>query len=125
MKIEFLPSGSPDCPLIRLYGFDRTEATRLREIVNRLASGSQEAISLHEEIGVEPLGGCKLDLRLGGQDLGIVQNAPLSFQCILTADRWSDMACLLQPFCETEGSIFQWLNEDGKISLLLSRDGKW
>jgi quinol monooxygenase YgiN len=55
MKIEFLPSGSPDCPLIRLYGFDRTEATRLREIVNRLASGSQQAISLHEEIGVEPL----------------------------------------------------------------------
>jgi hypothetical protein len=31
----------------------------------------------------------------------------------------------LQPFCETDAGVFQWLNEDGETSLLLSRDGKW
>ena len=125
MKLEFLPDGSPDCPLIRLYEFDRPEAWRLREIVNRLASGSHQTIALHEEKWVAPLGGCKLDLCLAAEDLGVLQTAPLTFQCALTADRWFDVACLVQPFSETDQSGFQWLNEDGKISLLLSRDGKW
>jgi hypothetical protein len=125
MKIEFLPDGSPDCPLIRLYAFDRAEAVRLREIANTLASGSQQAISLHEEPGMEPIGGCQLDLCLGRQDSGIVRKAPLKFACVLTADGWRDVAFLVQPFCETQSGGFQWLNEVGEMSLLLSRDGNW
>ena len=55
MKLDFLPSGSPDCHFVRLYGFDRTEATQLREVVNRLAFGFQQAIALHEEMWIESM----------------------------------------------------------------------
>ena len=64
MKLEFLPDGSLNCPLIRLYEFDRPQAGQLREIVNRFATGSNQTIALHEEKWVAPLGGCKLDLCL-------------------------------------------------------------
>jgi hypothetical protein len=125
MKLDFLPTGSPDCPLIRLYEFDRIEAARLRKIVDSLAFGSRQAVPLHEEAWVEPLGGCKLDLCLAGQDLGVVQIASFTFRCLLTRERWSDMNGLLQPFSETYCSGYQWLNEDGEVSLLLSHTGTW
>src|SRR5690348_12401182 len=111
MKLEYLSDGSPGCLLIHLYAFDRTQAVRLREIANTIASGSQPVISLHEEPGMEPIGDCQLDLCLGRQDSGIVQKAPLKFECVLTSDGWYDVAFLLTPFCETETSGFQWLND--------------
>jgi hypothetical protein len=126
MKLEFLADGSPDCPLIRLYGFDRAGAVQLREIFKCLAAGARQSVPIHQESGMEPIEGCRLDLRLGKSDVGIVQSAHLRFECILTAEAWSDMAFLVDPFCESEEMPgYQWLNESGKTSLLLSRDGKW
>jgi hypothetical protein len=37
----------------------------------------------------------------------------------LTAARWSNVAGLAEPFCETaHANTYQWLSDDGKISLL-------
>ena len=69
MKLEFLESGSPDCPLIRLYGFDVPAALRLMALFRALADGSQQHIRLHHHLGVEGIQGCQLDLRLGNRDL--------------------------------------------------------
>jgi len=71
---------------------------------------------------MEPIGGIELDLSLGPQNSGVVQKAPLKFECVLTKDGWDDVSFWLQPFCETETGSFQWLNEDGETSLLLSRE---
>jgi hypothetical protein len=127
MKLEFLASGSPDCPLIRLYNFDVVAAARLRNLFHALAIGSQRSISLHEQTEIEAVGGCRLELRLGKSDLGVRQSGPVSFECILTAEGWSGVEELTEPFCQSDDSKehYQWLNDDGELSLLLSHDGLW
>jgi hypothetical protein len=125
MKLEFLADGSDDSPLIRLYGFDLAEATRLREAFRSIADGSRQSIPLHEEWWVETVEECHLDLRLGARDLGNVQRLPMRFECVLTVDAWADMASLVDPFCIGRGGELNWLNGQGEARLLLSADGKW
>jgi hypothetical protein len=66
-------------------------------------------------------------LRTGTQDLGIIEKGLLKFDSLLTADRWSDVAALAEPFCQTQETkgCSQWLSEDNKILLLLTPDGWW
>jgi hypothetical protein len=127
VKLEFLESGSPDCPLIRLYGFDTATAVRLMTLFRTLADGSQQHIRLHDQPGVEAVQGCELELRLGNRDCGIEQTGPTTFVCVLTSEGWGEVAELTEPFCEAGnvGEHYQWLNEDGKVSLLLSPTGRW
>jgi hypothetical protein len=125
MKIEFLKSGSPDCPLIRLYGFDVNEVYNLRRIVLRLARGTQRTAVLNEEPGVLPVGGCQLTLRRGERDRGVYEVAPLKFEWMMTNDGWRSVGGLIRPFSRGDVSGFQWLSEIGKIAVLLSRDGSW
>ena len=127
MKLEFLSEGSHDCPLIRLYDFDATGAARLREAFRSLADGSSRAIDLHEEWWIEPLEGCRLTLRVGARDLGVVQRLPMAFDCVLGKEGWLEMADKSGPFCQgpLREEECQWLNQDGEISLLLSPRGTW
>jgi len=126
MKLEYLASGSPDCPLIRLYEFDTTGAKRLREAFRSLADGSRQDIPLHEEWWMESIAGCHLDLRSGSRDLGVVERLPSKFECVLTPESWSEIASMVDPFCaEQPGEDAVWLGNDGEASLLLSRSGRW
>ena len=127
MKLEFLESSSPDCPLIRLYGFDNLAALRLMELFRSLADGSQNHLRLHDQLGVEAIQGCQLDLRLGTRECGIEQTSRAAFECVLTSEGWAELADLMEPFCEagTMNEHYQWLNEDGSVSLLLSPTGRW
>jgi hypothetical protein len=126
MKLQFLPHGSRDCPLIRLYDFEAADVLRLKELFDSLATGSRTDISLHEQKGIEPVDGCELNLPAGNGDTGIVQKGPFASECDLTPARWADVASLMEPFGEAaEANTYQWLNEDGQISLLLSPNGMW
>jgi hypothetical protein len=126
MKLEFLAEGSDDCPLIRLYSFDVIGARRLREAFRSVCASQQQRLPLHEEWWIEPVEGCRLELRSGTRDLGVVQRLPSSFDCVLTAGRWEEMVEKVDPFCESiEMNGHQWLNKDGEISLLLSPTGRW
>ena len=127
MKLEYLSSGSPDCPLVRLYEFDMTDAKRLREAFRSLADGSLQDVPLHEEWWVKSIAGCHLDLRRGAKDLGVVERLPSKFECVLTGEGWRQVAELTDPFCTSESpqEPFQWLNEDGEVSLLLTPSGRW
>jgi hypothetical protein len=126
MKLQFVADGSPDCPLIRLYEFHAAEAVRLKGLFDRLADGSLTGVWLHEQTDIEPVDGCQLHLRVDSWDIGIVQKSASTFECSLTPKRWSDVAALAEPFCKAvRANTYQWLNEDGEISLLLSPDGGW
>jgi hypothetical protein len=126
MKLQFLAEGSPDCPLIRLYEFQVDEVRRLKDMFDSLANGCRTKIFLHRENDIEPVDGCQLNLRVGQRNSGIVQKGPLTFEWSLTEARWSDVALLVQPFCEApKAGTYQWLNADGRISLLLSSTGTW
>ena len=44
----------------------------------------------------------------------------------LTETGWQNVADLMEPFCEPgHADGFQWLSNEGKISLLLSVNGQW
>ena len=126
MKLEFLAAGSPDCPLIRLYAFDQPGVCRLRDLVNSVAAGTVTSLSLHKQSWIEPVDRCELELCLGKCDRGIIQVGPSRFECVLSDKGWADIAGLLEPFCESNNlQGYQWLNEKGKVSLLLSSSGTW
>ncbi|HEX8880840.1 MAG TPA: hypothetical protein VF749_12455 [Candidatus Acidoferrum sp.] len=125
MKLEYLSDGSPECPLIRFYDFEQSEARQLLQLVQSIVTGECQDIALHNETWVEPVAGCRLNLRLGTRNRGVRQAQPLRFECVLNPDGWSNLEGLLEPFSESDMSDFQWLTHDGKINLLISRNGQW
>jgi hypothetical protein len=126
MKLEFLETGSPDCPLIRLYAFDSAEVLHFRAIIHSFSDGTCKRYDLHHDRNIEALGGCRLTFQLHDRDLGIVRRAQSTFDCVFTMEGWRQIEGLLGPFCEsaTPGH-YQWLTDKGDASLLLSPDGSW
>lgn len=55
MKLEYIPEGCVDCPLIRLYEFDRNEAVAFKSVLEQLRDG-REQVALHQEPFIEPMG---------------------------------------------------------------------
>jgi hypothetical protein len=125
MKLEFLPTGSADCPLIRLYDFRPAEVANLATAICGLAEGLTTTCPVHELMGVEPVNGCRFVLRAGHRDRGMVRlPGSGNFECVLTTDSWANVAGLTEPFVAGR-SGFQWLSTGGDARWLLSRDGQW
>jgi hypothetical protein len=125
MKIEFLKSGSPECPWIRLYKFKASEAYELRRIALQLARGAYRVIPLQEGPTLSPIVSCELTLRLGEEGQGVFETAPLKFSWVLSKSGWIWVAGLIRPFSRGQLSGFQWLSSKGGIQILLSPDGQW
>ncbi len=127
MKLEYLPDGSIDCPLLRLYEFTETETAELRAKVAELAQGSSISIALHDLNFVTPIGDCELILIVADDDQGILASDSDSlFMCMLSQETWEQIAGLIESFSKSGGlSGYQWLDETSDISLLLSPDGTW
>jgi hypothetical protein len=125
MRLEYLAEGSRDCPLIRLYAFSQADAITLKQLVRSLIAGDRQQVALHDEMWIEPIGGCRLALKRGNRDQEVCQVGSLSFECVLSTDGWSNVEGLLEPFCSSDATGFQWLTHDGTISLLISQRGHW
>jgi|GEM_PF-974490 len=128
MKLEFLADGSPDCPLVRIWGFVPAEVCGLHEEVTRLAGGQAELVEVHSLPGVVPIDDCRLTLKVGQEDRGV--NALISensFECLLRRHKWELVADLIRPFYEEARPriYYQWLDDSADISLLLSDNGEW
>jgi len=78
MKLEFLESGSPDCPLIRIYEFSAEEAHQLHRIALWLARTEEKRVPLHKQPNVNAIGGCELTLHQGEKDRGVSEISPLN-----------------------------------------------
>ncbi|HBO44205.1 MAG TPA: hypothetical protein DD670_09785 [Planctomycetaceae bacterium] len=128
MKMEYLSSGSADCPLIRLYDFTPDEVAQLCDVFASLASGEVHTVALHEQPFVQPLHECGLTLRAEKEDTGIVEVDERRFECPLTKSGWEDQKERTQPFAgDGVHGGFLWLLYDipSEIRLLLSWDGCW
>lgn len=126
MKLEYLKTGSPDCPLIRLYDFSVGQASKLAAALSELVMGTRDEVAVHELEGVEVIANCQLTLRVGRWDQAVLQTGPpATFTCTLTAGRWEDVLGLMEPFCQGAGG-HQWLiGSPGEAALVLSADGEW
>ena len=125
MKIEYLPDGSDDCPMIRLYDFAQSEIADLFAAVTTLASSERLSVAVDELAGVETISECRLTLRSGVRDIGVVHvDARASFECGLRPEGWDNVAGLIEPFLNA-ASGYQWLVMLGDARLLHSVDGQW
>jgi hypothetical protein len=125
MKLEFLASGSPDCPFFRLFACEDEEVTQLRILLQSMSSGSANDVALHELPGFEQVNGCRLYPRSGESDKGLRVVTPGVFECVLSGYAWDTMAELVERLCQPVAQGYQWLSGPPGIRLLLSRDGRW
>jgi hypothetical protein len=125
MKLEYVPDGAIDTPLIRLYDFDEAQAAQLRSLAAELASGLCDEARVHGLEEVEAIGGCQLTFKVGPRDEG-VGGGPTTFTCALRRETWEQVAQLIEPFCElARPGTFQYLDDTSGTTLLLSVDGRW
>ena len=128
MRLECLTSGSPECPLVRLYDFQPHEAADLLTAINSLASAAAERIEVHDLPFVESVGGCRLVFTGQHHDRAIVSGPNGNeFDCGFTAATWDNVAGLLEPFAKGDRG-FQWLaGVPGDAALLISASsgGEW
>lgn len=130
MKVEFLPSGSIDCPLIRIFGTDPDEHRLFLDAVFQLANRAATSISTDELFDAPCSGNCSLFMNSGEEDRGPVKMAESgAFAWSLTPLGWSEVAELLKHFAakRTLGS-YQWIGGEraGEVSVLISySDGGW
>jgi hypothetical protein len=123
--LEYLPVGSPDCPLLRLFDFTSEEAEQLRATIADLAKNRTARVVVHELPGVTAVDECKLVMAAQGRDQAVVCVGPLSFECGFTTTTWDNVAGLIEPFTTIAGE-YQWLaGAPGEVSLLLSVSGQW
>lgn len=127
MKIEYLESGSEDCPLIRFLGFEESDVASLRDACMSLAGGRIAEFRLDGQSWVESVGGRNLTLRAGAKNLGARWGKRVNdaFTIELNSEGWLDVADRIQPFITNRTCGFQWLDEDGDFKVLLSWDGCW
>lgn len=122
MKIEFLESGASECPLVRLFDFDRMQGEQLMSLVAALAAGTQTEVDLSSFC--TPIHNCTLVLVQSNYNRGIVSGTDHQFTCELSRDRWDEIAQLIAPLAESVHG-FNWLDNTSDIPLLLSVDGCW
>jgi hypothetical protein len=123
MKLDYLQDGSDNCPLLRLYAFDRAEAQRLFQLFESLANGIAKRTSLRE---VESIDGTQLTLVCDSEDRGVIETSSQSFEIMLTSEGWKHVAEFTAPFAN--GSLgYQWLLPPlmRGTQLLLSKHGDW
>lgn len=125
MKLEFLPDGAEECPLIRLYDFEAAEIDALCEACRGLADGGILEFPLHAETWVESLGGCELTLQISDRDIGVLLPAKgRRFVLAQQSDWWREAAGRIQPFAAGRGG-FAWLSAGGDVRVLVSHSGLW
>ena len=111
--------------LVRLYDFNRLEATNFRDGIQHMVIDSQKPLALARFDFIESIN-CRLTLRLADEDLGITTDDHLDFYCDLTTKGYQQMVKLLAPFCDKESKGFQWLYDlDNPIEFLFAPQGTW
>src|SRR5262249_43350285 len=126
MIIDYLPSGTSACPLIRLYSYRPGEVNLLRAVCDDLAEGRKSQFALHEQPWVYAIDRCRFIWRANPKDIGVrTPKAGEPFVLDYSDEAWREVADKLLPFAENSGG-FNWLtNDEGDVGVLISLDGTW
>lgn len=128
MKIDYLPDGSPDCPIIRFFDFTAEEASALMERFRSLSMTGSPSFSTKDLPFVRSLDETTIEFLVNAQDVGLLSAGDRVFHCIGSAAMYREMTELMEPFSkDIDPNTFQWINELSDISLLLtsSKNGSW
>jgi len=123
MKIDYIPDGAPDCPLIRLSETTEDDIRNLLTIWGKLTAKEEVAIDLADVSSITS-NDIHLFCKSGNRDIGLRQITSNSFDCVLRCETWLQVCGLSEPFLD-DRTGFQWLDQTGRISLLLSPMGEW
>jgi hypothetical protein len=130
MKLEYLPDGSPDAPLIRFFDFDEHEKQLLKQCFESIVSELNQITPLHELPFIESIDSCKVwialhDLRLEDENAVLATSeAQRMFTWMMTKDQWNEAIELTAAYTPPPHS-YQWLTDDLGIQILLSQSGQW
>ena len=127
MKIEYLESGSEDCPLIRIYGNEMRAVMALHHHVARLCTEEKQYVRVHELPGYAGVDACELTFQSSRRDKGIKQINEHEFNCYLGTESWCHIQGQIKTLVESSTEGYQWLDQLSNISLLLStyKTGAW
>jgi hypothetical protein len=135
MDVEFLATGSPDCPLIRIFGADTGDHLRLQAGFEQLARGQTNSLLVTEIPGFVGRFGCKLELLVSSRLEGVRQADCQSFVWALPRKKWMTVAEFAAAVADGPPGVFQWLAgsearnglENSGIAVLLSKSvsGHW
>jgi len=104
--LRHIAEGTPDAPLLLLYGRDREAFARIVDCMRRLATEDAVLTRMTEIPGVVSADGTDVTLVLGHSDIGATCSGERDFSWVLTGRSWDDTAELLLPFTEAdEGGI--------------------
>ncbi len=124
MNVDYLASGSDECPLIRLYqGSDGDYEV--------LSAGILNLINKNVELDVLSLNGFvkdnsiqELTIRKDAEDEGIEEVNPGRFICHFSEEHLQDILEKIEHYRKSN-SGYHWLDDKSDISILLSYSGKW
>ena len=111
--------------IVRLYDFNMAQAVLFRQMIQDtiISNNSNLELSSLEFIQAR---NCKLTLRIGEEDIGIIASGKRNFYCDLTTQSYIHMISLLEPFCVKETNGYQWLYDiDSQTDFLFSPAGTW
>lgn len=124
MKLEFLDNVNEyQDQVIRLFNFDKTEAVRFRDAIQKTIIDSNRPLDLNSLDFIEPVN-CKLILHISDTDEGIITIDNRTFFCDLTIEGYKHMIQLIAPFCLKETRSFTMLYDlDTQVDFLFSPYG--
>ena len=124
MGIRYLKEGSPDCPILQMYGDHIEEYDLLINEIGKLVSGENGKLDITGLKNFNGQSNAKLIFTVSATDIGVITNDEVTFTCCLRKHSWSQviekLIILKQP---TLG--YNWLDETSNISLLLSKGIHW
>ncbi|MEO8504723.1 MAG: hypothetical protein ABI609_12565 [Acidobacteriota bacterium] len=124
MKVEHLTEARSRGGLVRFFEFSPAEFEALVDAFSTLANGhALTPIRLAPSQHVTPVGFAALELGTASTDRGIEIGDTIRW--FLTADSWSDVVDRAGALDPRSPSEFQWLDETGATTVLLSLTGRW
>ena len=124
MKLEFLDNVNEyGDQVIRLYNFDRSEAIKFRDAIQKTVINASFPLDLNTLDFIEHVN-CKLILHLSDTNEGILTMDNKTFFCDLTPDGYKNIVQLIEPFCLKETKSFTMLYDlDTQVDFLFSPYG--